>query len=127
MPIAAVAGVAGIAGSVVNVGNQLFGGGGGGGGGTTGIGSTGGGGIQSNEQGFYGSNASNPFYGVNISSKPMDGEKPPSTPTMHASEAGKPRVSSANQTPTQPKYGYNTDYWADRLQRYLDYNTRSLG
>lgn len=133
MPIAAVAAGVGIVSGVANVGKTIFGGGGStGGGGATGL-SGGGGGVQSNEQGFYGSNASNPFYGVNVSSKPEgDSYKPPTTPTLHSSEAIKAKVANARETPTQAvgaQYA-SRDYqgvWADRLSRYLDYNTRSLG
>lgn len=123
-------------GSVIGLGSQIAGiaGGGGGSGGGSVSGGSGGGGIQSNEQDFYKSNASNPFYGVNVSNKPMDGVPMPKNPEMpiNKTEPTRTRVATAKETPTQDvgigqaKQATN-DMWADRLSRYLDYNTRSLG
>lgn len=108
---------------------------GGGGGGSGAAPATGGGsGIQSNESNFYKSNASNPFYGVNVSSKVDQSSTPPKNPEMpvNGGEVSRGRVSTARETPTQPdgtqdaKQDINNE-WADRLSKYLDYNTRALG
>lgn len=106
---------------------------GGGASGGTGI-SGGGGGIQPNEQAFYGSNASNPFYGVNVSSKPMGDQQTPKSPEMpiEGGSVSRGKATNPKETPTQ-SIGMDQarndfkDIWADRLSKYLDYNTRSLG
>lgn len=130
MPISAVAAGVAIAGTVANTAiNASKGGGAATGGGA----STGGSGIQANEQKFYGSDASNPYYGVHVGTTPMSGKQAPSAQEMPINGKGtQGRTSSARDTPTQAD-GVNdarqdtNNEWADRLSKYLDYNTRALG
>lgn len=123
-----------VASSVVSsaVNGAISGGGGGGGAGSAG-GATGGSGIQANEQKFYGSDASNPYYGVHVGTSPLQGKQAPSAPEMPVTgKAVQGRVATARDTPTQAD-GTNdarqdtNNEWASRLSKYLDYNTRALG
>lgn len=127
--IASIASVASIASTAVGIGSTIFGGGGGGGSGGV---SGGGGGIDPKFQKFYSTDAANPLQGVHVGTTPLAGEKPPSASVLRPSEAIKTRVASPRDTMTQ-SVGNNfaakeyQNIWADRLSKYLDYNTRALG
>lgn len=83
---------------------------------------------------FSNSNANNPYYGVHISTQPLSGEKSKSPSTLSPDKADKATVATARGTPTQGaeqnaaegKQDFNNQ-WADRLSRYIGYNTRELG
>lgn len=104
-----------------------------------------GGGSGSGSGGGFGSGS--PFYGlspytssgVKLSTHPeagqsMEGTPQKEEPLMQADKAAKAPVATAREAPTQGaaqnaaqgKQDYN-NMWADRLSRYLDYNTRELG
>lgn len=107
----------GVAGSLASTGiNAAIGGGGGGGGG---------GGLSIAQQQYI-------YHGPHPSTTPLQGEQAPKPTVMQAPKAGVAKVDTARQTPTQAegtRYA-SRDFqgvWADRLSRYLDYNTRNLG
>lgn len=129
MPISAVAAGVAIAGTVANTAINASKSSGGGA--SAGVG--GGGGIQANEQNFYASDAANSQFGVHVGTTPLSGKQAPVAPEMPVSgKSAQGRVATARDTPTQAvgsQYA-RSDYqgmWADRLSKYLDYNTRALG
>lgn len=72
------------------------------------------------------------IHGPHPSTTPMSGQAAPKPTMLTAPKAGVAPVASPRSTPTQSVgAGYAAkDYngvWADRLSRYLDYNTRNLG
>lgn len=115
MVAAAIGAAAAVAGAVNNIASS-------GGGGAAGAGSAG----QSIQSQQYS------FYGPHVSTQPMSGEKAPDPKTMSPSKASTAGVENPARTPTQAvgeqqAKGDYQNIWADRLSKYLDYNTRSLG
>lgn len=114
-----------VAGSVASAGvSDLIGGGGGGGGGTSG----GGGGLNISQQQYV-------YHGPHPSTTPLQGTTPPKSPVLSAPKAGRAEAATERNLRSTPSQAVGEQYaareyqnmWADRLSKYLDYNTRSLG
>lgn len=95
---------------------------------TGGSGSGGGGGLSVQQTQYA-------YYGPHQSTQPLsNGEQAPKPTPMTAQKPVQAQAASARNTPTQGSQqnaaSANADYknyWADHLQKYLDYNTRGLG
>ena len=116
--IAGVGAAVGVASAANSIANSGSGSGGGGSGGST-------------------NDAGNAIYGVHVSTQPLQGQGNPNPkPTMMStnSKAIKNQAANPENVPTkgaeqnaaQGKSDYQNQ-WADRLDRYLGYNTRELG
>lgn len=116
-----------LAGGAVNaIGGAISGGSGSGGGGSSGGGGGGGNSIMSQQYSYY---------GPHPSTSPMQGEKPERSPVLPSPKAGVAKAATAGELRTTPSQAVGEqqasreyqNMWADRLSKYLDYNTRSLG
>lgn len=120
----------GVAGAAASAGVNAIAGAisGGPGGGTVASSGGGGGGLNTTQSQYA-------YYGPHPSTNPMSGEQAPKPTQMTAPKATVERSATAgdlNKTPTHAvgEGQANEDFhsiWADRLNRYLDYNTRQLG
>jgi hypothetical protein len=130
MPISAVAAGVSIAAGATSIGTSIANEIGGGGPGPV-SGQTGGSSSNITSQQYT-------YYGPHISTSPMgqsmEGSPPKQQPEMTAPKAIKGQAASPISVPThgaeENAASAKTDFnniWADRLSRYLDYNSRQLG
>lgn len=103
------------------------------GGGGLGGGAAGGNGMGvGNRQSNY-NDTQNAIYGVHVSTSPLSGQQAPKPEVITASKAPaaekgeSPRATPTQAIGTQEAAKDYQDLWADRLSKYLDYNTRALG
>lgn len=132
MGIGVAVAVAGVAVSAASLGEKIASGSGSGG--ASGGVSSGGSGATAGNANNNLNDTVNPIYGVHVGTTPLQGEKASKPQELPAPKADKGTTASWRQTPTQGAEqnaaSAKSDYqnqWADRLSRYLDYNTRSLG
>lgn len=130
---AAVAAGIGAVGSLAGAGlSAAFSGGGGGGVGGSGSAGAGNGQLAGNSNPAL-NDSSNAIYGVHVSSQATNmGQKAPNPKELTAPKAVAATAANPRSTPTQAQGSEyaSKDFqgvWADRLSKYLDYNTRGLG
>lgn len=95
-------------------------------------GSAGGGGGGDGSGGLSVSQLQYAYHGPHPGTTPMSGKEAPAPKEMSAQKPVQAQAANPRSTPTQgvgtgiAKQDYN-NVWANRLSRYLDYNTRNLG